>query len=355
MKTPAPTGRKAARSPERSATVRRGGISGLGTGHTAKLAALANDSPRVQAQLKLSTEIHSSQQVATQRGLASQINAPSPAVQFANTSSSQESSAVGGAAPVVQRLGANVEMVDEDDRFFETRTGKTRLRVNPDADAYLEGHFEKDSAASLTNASLGEKFSHAMNRVHKGIPYNRAGKVEAFDSHRQPTEEGGARRERSLGYMLHTESATCWEKAAHFHLVLAELGITTFLEGGTGKSSGEGHAWLVIPASEQAFGGKQVVIDPTNGEISARATYESQYDINVPAKQVARPKVGQSPKDVEKALKEFAKLEELGGLVKKSVLDIIDLKIERAMNEKRREKEKAEWDKILLKFNESFK
>jgi hypothetical protein len=345
MKTAAPTGAKTAGSPVRSASVRRAKTPGPGTHNISQLASLANHSPRVQAQLRLAEEIHGSRQIANQRGLASEINAASPTVQ----------PKMDGGAPVVQRLGTNVNMVGEDDRFFETRTGKTRLRVNPDADAYLEGHFDSDSASSLTDASLGEKFSHAMNRVHEGIPYNKAGKIEAFDSHKQPTQGGKSRSERSLGYMLHTKSATCWEKAAYFHLVLAELGITTFLEGGEHKTSGEGHAWLVIPASDEAFGGKQVVIDPTTGKINTREAYESKYDINVPAKQVATPKVAQSPKEVEKALKEFAKLESLGGVVKKAVLDIIDLKIERAMNEKKREKEKAEWDKLLLKFNESFK
>jgi len=61
-------------------------------------------------------------------GVASEINQGAPAQLCCS-------------APPIQKLGANVNMVGEDDRFFETSTGKTRLRVNPDADAYLEGLF----------------------------------------------------------------------------------------------------------------------------------------------------------------------------------------------------------------------
>ena len=316
----------------------------LSSGHCAQMASMMKGSSRAQDMAQLAEDARQSSAVQRLMGLSAGIN------KGAHEDSSVQMRA---AAPVVQKLGSNVNLVGEDDRFFETRTGKTRLRVNPDADAYLEGHFDSDSASALTTASLGEKFSHAMNRVYKGIPYNRAGKIEAFDSNLQPVEgRDRPRRERSLGYMLHTESATCWEKAAHFHLVLAELGITTFLEGGASKADGEGHAWLVMPASEEAFGGKQVVIDPTSGEIASRTTYEKQYDITVPAKQVATPKVAASPREVEKALKEFADLERLGGIVKKAVLGTVDLKIERAMHEKRMEKENAEWEKLLLRFRQ---
>jgi hypothetical protein len=309
-------------------------------GQIAPLSSMIKGSYGVQGLSQLKETARRSSSVQRLIGVASEINQGAPAQ-------------LRGSAPPIQKLGANVNMVGEDDRFFETATGKTRLRVNPDADAYLEGLFERDSASSLTNASLGEKFSHAMNRVHKGIPYDKAKKIEAFDSHRQPVEgQVAPRRERGLGYMIHTDSATCWEKAAHFHLVLAELGITTFLEGGKSKADGEGHAWLYVPASEGAFGGKQVVIDPTVGKISNRTKYEGEYDITVPGKQVATPKVPESPKAVEKALKEFFDLEAMGGLVKKAVLDLVDMKIENALAKKKREKESAEWDKILLTFKQ---
>jgi hypothetical protein len=307
----------------------------------ARSSSMMEGSSQVQGLAQLKETARRSSSVQRLIGVASEINQGAPAQ-------------LRGSVPTVQKLGTNVNMVGEDDRFFETATGKTRLRVNPDADAYLEGLFERDSAASLTNASLGKKFSHAMNRVYKGIPYDKAKKIDAFDSHRQPVEgQATPRRERSLGYMLHTDSATCWEKAAHFHLVLSELGITTFLEGGKSKASDEGHAWLYIPASEEAFGGKPVVIDPTIGKISTRKKYEDNYNITVPAKQVATPKVPESPKAVEKALKEFFDLEAMGGLVKKAVLDLVDVKIEGALAKKRQEKESAEWDKILLNFKQS--
>jgi hypothetical protein len=48
----------------------------------AHLAAMINQSPRVQTQLKLSEELRTSGQVAGQQALASEINAASPAAQF---------------------------------------------------------------------------------------------------------------------------------------------------------------------------------------------------------------------------------------------------------------------------------
>ncbi|WP_276380296.1 DUF4157 domain-containing protein [Flavobacterium sp. H4147] len=252
--------------------------------------------------------------------------------------------------PVIQRLGTNVNMVDETDRHFDTPSGKTRLRVNPNADAYLEDQFEKGSAAKHANVSLGEKFTHAMEHVHTGIPYNRQGKIDAFDEHRQPLEDGKTRRERGLGVMLHGDAATCWEKAAFFHLVLAELGIPTTMEGGYDKTDDEGHAWLVVQPHADFFGGKSVVIDPTTGKINSREVFEKRYNITVPAKAVATPKVAQDPKEIEKALREFNSISNLGGIVKKSVLGIVELKIERAMNERKIETERVEFEKLLEKF-----
>ena len=257
--------------------------------------------------------------------------------------------------PVIQRLGTNVDMVAEDDRHFETPSGKTRLRVNPDADAYLEGQFEKGSAAKHADASLGDKFAHAMEHVHKGIPYNRQGKIDALNEHRQPVAGDKVRRERGLGVMLHGNAATCWEKAAFFHLVLAELGIPTTVEGGYRKNDGGGHAWLVVKPHPDFFGGKSVVIDPTTGQVGNRAVFENKYNITVPAKTVATPKVAQAPKDIEKALREFLSISSLGGTIKKAVVEIVELKIERAMNERKREAERVEFEKMLAGFRDSLK
>ncbi|WP_316632398.1 DUF4157 domain-containing protein [uncultured Flavobacterium sp.] len=257
--------------------------------------------------------------------------------------------------PIIQRLGTNVNMVAEDDRHFETPSGKVRLRVNPDADAYLEGQFEKGSAAKHADASLGDKFTHAMEHVHKGIPYNRQGKIDALNEHRQPLANGELRKERGLGVMLHGNAATCWEKAAFFHLVLAELGIPTTMEGGYRKSDGGGHAWLVVKPHPDFFGGKSIVIDPTTGKVSNRAVFEKNYNITVPAKAVATPKVAQAPKDIEKALHEFLSISSLGGIIKKAVVEIVELKIERAMNERKREAERVEFEKLLAEFRNSLK
>lgn len=48
----------------------------------AQLAAIANHSPRVQAQLKLADEIHGSEHISAQRALGSEINSATPAAQL---------------------------------------------------------------------------------------------------------------------------------------------------------------------------------------------------------------------------------------------------------------------------------
>jgi len=249
---------------------------------------------------------------------------------------------------VIQCLGTNVDMVEEDDRHFETLRGESRLRVNPDADAYLEDQFEKGSESKLADhTTLGDRFTHSMEHVHKGIPYNREEKVSAFAEHRQPIGDHETRKERGLGVMLHGKAATCWEKAAFYHLVLAELGIPTKLEAGYRKTDNEGHAWLVVKPNKDFFGGKSVVIDPTSGKVSSRSSYEKSFNITIPAKAAASPKVAQSPKEIEKALREFHSISELGGIFKKAVLETVDLKIERKKHEIKNKEEMEEFDRLL--------
>ena len=79
MKKAVSTGGKTAQSSERSAPARRAGTSTPAAGELAQLAAMVNQSPRVQTQLKLSEELRTSGQVAQQQTLASEINAASPA------------------------------------------------------------------------------------------------------------------------------------------------------------------------------------------------------------------------------------------------------------------------------------
>lgn len=82
MEKAVPTGSKAAQSPERNASAHRAPASGAAAGNMAQLAAMINQSPRVQTQLKLSEKLRTSGQVAGQQDLASEINAASPAGQF---------------------------------------------------------------------------------------------------------------------------------------------------------------------------------------------------------------------------------------------------------------------------------
>lgn len=82
MEKAVPTGSKATQSPERNAPAHRTPASGTAAGHMAHLAAMINQSPRVQTQLKLSEELRTSGQVAGQQALASEINAASPAAQL---------------------------------------------------------------------------------------------------------------------------------------------------------------------------------------------------------------------------------------------------------------------------------
>jgi hypothetical protein len=77
-----PTGSKTTQSPERNPPAHRTPASGTAAGNMAQLAAMINQSPRVQTQLKLSEELRTSGQVAGQQDLASEINAASPAAQL---------------------------------------------------------------------------------------------------------------------------------------------------------------------------------------------------------------------------------------------------------------------------------
>lgn len=81
MEKAVPAGGRTTQSPERSAA-QRAETSTPATGRLAQLAAIVNQSPHVQTQLKLSEELRTSGQVARQQALVSEINTASPAAQF---------------------------------------------------------------------------------------------------------------------------------------------------------------------------------------------------------------------------------------------------------------------------------
>jgi len=64
------------------AAQRKSPSAGASSGHLAQLAAMANRSPQVQAQLKLAEDLRDSPKVESQRGLAAEINAGPGAAQL---------------------------------------------------------------------------------------------------------------------------------------------------------------------------------------------------------------------------------------------------------------------------------
>ena len=82
MEKAVPTGSKSTQSPERNAPAHRSPTSVTAAGNMAQLAAMVNQSPRVQTQLKLAEELRTSGPVAGQQALASEINAALPAAQL---------------------------------------------------------------------------------------------------------------------------------------------------------------------------------------------------------------------------------------------------------------------------------
>jgi hypothetical protein len=232
-------------------------------------------------------------------------------------------------------------MVGEDDRFFETSKKKSRLRVDPDNDAYLEAHFnEATRAARIGNLDLTDKLLHLLNYFKFKIPYSKQKKIEAFASNVQLAEDGSGfeQRVRSLGTMLHAEAATCWEKAAFFHLALAEIGVASKLEGGNAKDDGEGHAWVVLDNG--------VVLDPTTKKVRRRSTFVQNYKITVAPKQVATPKVAVSASELRKALTEVHTL--IGtGIFETASVQRVELWIDRQKREEARAIEDERWKNLL--------
>jgi len=82
MKKVVPTGSKTTQNPERSTPARRAETSVPATGELTQLAKIINESPQVQAQLKLTEELRTSGQVAGQQALTSEINGVSHAAQL---------------------------------------------------------------------------------------------------------------------------------------------------------------------------------------------------------------------------------------------------------------------------------
>ncbi|MDT7808425.1 MAG: hypothetical protein QOJ70_2238, partial [Acidobacteriota bacterium] len=241
---------------------------------------------------------------------------------------------------VIQRLGQNVNMVGEDDRFFETSTKKSRLRVDPDNDAYLEAQFNEATRAARTDVDLTDKLLYLLDYFKFKIPYDKQKKIDAFDSNVQPSseEDGASQRVRSLGTMLHAEAATCWEKAAFFHLALAEIGIPSKLEGGTGKVSDVGHAWVALDNG--------IVLDPTTKKVARRADFVSKYNMTVAAKQVATPKVSVSATQLRNALSEVHTL--IGsGIFEQATLQRVEFRIDRQKREEARVIENEKWNKLI--------
>jgi hypothetical protein len=231
-------------------------------------------------------------------------------------------------------------MVGEDDRFFETSTKKSRLRVDPDNDAYLEAQFNEATRAARTDVDLTDKLLYLLDYFKFKIPYDKQKKIDAFDSNVQPSseEDGASQRVRSLGTMLHAEAATCWEKAAFFHLALAEIGIPSKLEGGTGKVSDVGHAWVALDNG--------IVLDPTTKKVARRADFVSKYNMTVAAKQVATPKVSVSATQLRNALSEVHTL--IGsGIFEQATLQRVEFRIDRQKREEARVIENEKWNKLI--------
>ena len=246
---------------------------------------------------------------------------------------------------VQRQLGKNVDLLAQEHRFFETVTRGSRLRVDSQNDAYLEDLFKEASLIVHTNESLENKLAYLLDYFENEIPYNKAAKVEAFKTNVQPAiGDAPQQKIRSLGTMLHAHAATCWEKAAFFHLILAEMGIASAVEGGYAKSDGVGHAWTVLtdPAA------KSVVIDPTWNTISKHSDYEDDYNITVAPKAVATPRVSLAAADLKSAVTKVHNqpvTQQYG--YKEFMKPLFLLKIERARNEARIEQERLEFDKLL--------
>jgi hypothetical protein len=241
---------------------------------------------------------------------------------------------------LIQCLGKNIDLVAEEDRFFEVTDGSERLRVNPDSDAYLEAHFNEATRVGQTDLDLTDKLIYLLHYYKFQIPYNKIKKIEAFDSNVQPLDTGGSQKVRNLGTMLHASAATCWEKAALFHLSLAEIGISSMLEGGYNKTTGTGHAWVILDNG--------VVIDPTSKRISRRTVYTEKYNITVTAKKVASPKVAVSSSALRSALQEVYRY--VGNFLEEVTVKRVELRVEQQKKNEERERESREFNKLLTLF-----
>ncbi len=242
-------------------------------------------------------------------------------------------------------MGQNIDLVAQEDRFFATTSGSQKLRADPENDAYLEHHFNEATRVSKTDADLAEKLIYLLSYYKLQIPYNKQNKIDAFNSNVQPVE-GGSQKVRNLGTMMHAKAATCWEKAAMFHFSLAEIGIASMLEAGYKKTTGTGHAWVVLDVV-----GSKIVIDPTSKRIAKHSDYEEAYDITVVAKQVASPKVTVTGAKLKEALAEVHRY--LGKSLETFTVQRIDLKVEQQKKKEARDAESREFDKIISQFNKS--
>lgn len=243
---------------------------------------------------------------------------------------------------VVQLLGSNIKLRSAEKRYLETVNKGSRLRVDPDNDAYLEGLFNEAIRPLATDSDLTDNLMYLLNYFKSTIPYNKAGKISAFDEHRQ-----GEQKIRNLGTMLHANAATCWEKAAFFNLVLAEMGIKSQVEGGYGKEDGGGHAWIVLQTGGSKDGW---IMDPTWGVVSPRSFYEKAYNITVKGKALAFPKVRVDAAKLSTAINEMITLSpkrsinvfktNSDDLFQRARVELVGLKVDR-------DKRKEETSKLL--------
>jgi uncharacterized protein DUF4157 len=159
MEKAVPTGSKTTQSPERNAPAHRAPASGTAAGSMAQLAAMINQSPRVQTQLKLSEALSTSGQVAGQQALASEINAASPAAQFKT-------------AQTKDKLDDKLKQAKFDDAAQTKRKEELRQNKMADGAAQLEAVPAANNTGLPDNLKAGVESLSGVSLDNVKVHYN---------------------------------------------------------------------------------------------------------------------------------------------------------------------------------------
>lgn len=266
---------------------------------------------------------------------------PSPQVQRKPVPHSRVSRLSG----VVQRLGENLVWADEEDRFFESANKGYRLRVNPDMDPFLEEHFNRAARLKKAAVSLGEKIAHIVDHVYRTYKYNKELRDRAIlDFPKQDVDGGSEVGARSLGSLLDVKAVACWEKASFLHVLLAELGISSQVVGGT--RDGGAHAWVKVDLGS-------VVIDPTWRKIEPK-NFHSRYKV-ANEKRVVSPRSRVDDGVLREALTEARKImtEDAFSFEQGWEQKRMALKVERAEREEESQRMFAPLNDLIRQLNPS--